>query len=182
MQSISTSAQITAVDERRALRATLSQFATGVAIATVQSDGRRSGLTINSLASVSLDPPLVVWSLASTASSLPTFEDVPFHAINVLAAGQGNLALRFAARGVERFAGVEYRDGPYRTVLIEGALAHIVCRLRDVRETGDHTMLVSEVVHHRAFPGRPLIFQTSRYWTTGERLNVEALPAALAQL
>ena len=172
----------TVPDERRTLRATLGQFATGVAIVTARSaQGRPVGLTINSFASVSLDPPLVLWSLVSRASSRPIFEAATFHAINVLAAEQGALARRFSAPAVDRFAGVAHRDGPCGAVLIDGALAQFVCRVRDRRETGDHILFVSEVVHHRLAPGEPLIFHASRYWTTGQRLEFGIGPVEVVQ-
>jgi unspecific monooxygenase len=151
----------------RALRATLGRFATGVAVATARhADGRPCGLTINSFASVSLDPPLVLWSLASAAASLAVFRAARFHAINVLAAAQAALSRRFSARDVDRFHGVAWRGGPFGTVLLDGALAHIVCRPRELREVGDHTMLLSDVVFFRDSAGDPLVFHAGQYWTT----------------
>ena len=172
MTPASLSAPVVAFDARRALRATLGQFATGVAIVTARSaQWRPAGLTINSFASVSLDPPLVLWSLASTASIRPVFETAAFHAISVLGAEQGALARRFSVPDVDRFAGVALRDGPYDAVLIDGARAQLVCRVQERRETGDHVLFVSEVVHHRVDAGEPLIFHASRYWTTGRQLD-----------
>jgi len=167
MTADSTLARVAALDEQRALRSTLGRFATGVAIVTAR-DGERPpwGLTINSFASISLDPPLVQWSLAAAAASRPVFERAAFHAINVLAASQGALARRFAAREVDRFAGVSLRNGPHGAVLIEGALVHLVCRVCARREIGDHLVFVSEVVHHRIAPGEPLVFYAGRYWTS----------------
>src|SRR5262245_7459122 len=153
------SVRVDDVERRRALRTAFGRFATGVAIVTARSpEGRLAGLTINSFASVSLDPPLVSWSLAASASSLPIFAAARFHAISVLSAAQRGLALRFARHDIDRFAGVASRDGPYGTVLIDGALAQLVCRVRELRETGDHTMFVSEVVDQDCDRGEPLIF------------------------
>lgn len=169
---------VTLLDDARALRASLGQFATGVAIATARDgDGRRAGVTINSFGSVSLAPPLVLWSLAAAASSRPVFEATPQHAINVLAAGQEPLARRFATRLADRFAGVVLREGPFGTLLIDGALAQFVCRVRDRRQLGDHVLFVSEVVHHRRAPGKPLLFHASRYWAIGGRPIDDAMLA-----
>jgi unspecific monooxygenase len=182
MKPASILTSVTALEDRRALRATLGQFATGVAIVTACSaQGSPVGLTINSFASLSLDPPLVLWSLASTSSIRPTFEAAPIHAINILAVEQAALARRFSARDVERFAGLAHRAGPYGAVLIGGALAHLVCRVRDRRKTGDHVLFVSEVVHHRFQAGEPLIFHASRYCTIGPPLDFGRYPAELAQ-
>jgi len=168
MTADSTLARVAPLDERRALRSTLGEFATGVAIVTARgNEGATWGLTINSFASVSLDPPLVQWSLAAAAASRPLFERAAFHAINVLAGAQGPLARRFSARQVDRFAGVPLREGLHGAVLIEGALAHLVCRVCGRRETGDHLVFVSEAVHHRIGPGEPLVFYAGRYWAPG---------------
>ena len=162
-------ARVAPLDERRALRSTLGRFSTGVAIVTArEAEAPPWGLTINSFASVSLDPPLVQWSLSAAAASRPVFERAAFHAINVLAAAQAALARRFSAREVDRFAGVPLRDGPHGAVLIEGALAHLVCRVCGRRETGDHVVFVSEVVHHRIGRGEPLVFYAGRYWRLRE--------------
>jgi unspecific monooxygenase len=174
------STRANAADERRALRAAFGEFATGVAIATARADdGRLAGVTINSFASVSLDPPLVVWCLATSASSLPVFAGAPHHAINVLASVQLPLAQRFAAHGVDRFAGVAWREGAHGAVLIDGALAYFVCRVRELRETGDHVLIVGDVADFCRYPGEPLVFHGGRYWATGRRLDSAAPVAVL---
>ena len=150
--------------DTRALRDTLGEFATGVAIVTARDrDGRRAGVTINSLASASLDPPLVLWTLAAAAGSRPVFESARHHAINILASTQEPLARRFAMRLGDRFDGVALRDGPFATLLVEGALAQLVCRARDRMQTGDHVLFVSEIVDHCRAHGDPLVFHASRY-------------------
>ena len=165
----------TPLDDRRALRTTLGQFATGVAIVTARrADGERAGVTINSFASASLAPPLVLWSLAAGAASRPVFEEADHHAINVLAATQDALARRFATPMPDRFAGVAVRKDAFGALAIEGALSLIVCRVRDRRETGDHVLFVCEVVHHQRFEGAPLIFHASRYWEIGEPVDAAA--------
>jgi unspecific monooxygenase len=158
----------TPLDDSRALRAVLGQFATGVAIVTARDgEGRRAGVTINSFASVSLAPPLVLWSLGAAAASRALFEAARYHAINVLAAPQEPLARRFAMRAADRFAGIALREGPFDTLLLDGALAQLVCLVRERREIGDHTLFLSEVVHHDRTAGEPLIFHASGYRTIG---------------
>lgn len=144
---------------RRALRAALGQFATGVTVVTAAgADGQPVGVTINAFTSVSLAPPLLLWCLARASGSLPALRAAPCHAINVLAGGQQALCRRFAARGVDRFAGVDCRPGPCGTVLIAGALATFICSHRSVRPVGDHVVFVVEVVAYASAPGAPLVF------------------------
>jgi flavin reductase (DIM6/NTAB) family NADH-FMN oxidoreductase RutF len=157
-------ALLPAAEPQRALRSTLGQFATGVTIVTASdADGAPVGVTINSFNSVSLTPPLILWSLAATASSLPRFRDIPYHAINVLEASQDELGRRFASPGVDRFRGTAYRLGPHDAVLIDGSLAQIVCRTKEAKTIGDHVLFIAEIVHHQAFPGEPLIFHGGQF-------------------
>lgn len=168
-------AAVAALGEGRALRNALAQFATGVAIVTARDDrGRRAGVTINSFASVSLAPPLVLWSLGATAASRPVFEAADCHAINVLAEGQGTLAQRFAAREADRLAGVPLREGAFGALLVDGALAHFVCRVQERRAIGDHLLFVCEVLDHVYERGAPLVFHGSRYRSLGAFIDVRA--------
>jgi unspecific monooxygenase len=145
---------------QRAFRDALGQFATGVTVVTAGgADGKPVGVTINSLASVSLAPPLVVWSLARTSASLPSFCAAPCHAINVLASTQEAVCRRFATGGIDRFAGTECRAGPCGTTLIAGALAYFICRHRSVRVVGDHVLFIAEAAYYRSSAGVPLVFR-----------------------
>ena len=97
-------------------------FATGVTIVTARTtEGALVGLTANSFNSVSLEPPLVLWSLARAAASLPAFSAGSHYAINILAADQQNLARRFATKDVDRFADVAFEDGAGGAPLLAGA-------------------------------------------------------------
>jgi unspecific monooxygenase len=135
----------------------------------VRSGSQRLGITINSFASVSLDPPLVLWSLARNSSNLPAFRATRHHGVSVLAADQCPLARRFASRTSDRFAGSDWHSGPFDTLLLDGALSHLVCDLRDLRAAGDHVILLGEVVYHRQRAGAPLVFHGGAYWTTAPR-------------
>lgn len=148
-------------------RAALGMFATGVTIVTVRSaDGGLVGLTANSFNSVSLEPPLVLWSLARRAGSLPTFTHGSHYAINILAADQKALAQRFATRDIDRFAGVAWREGAGGAPVLEGAVAVFECANRSRYEEGDHVIFVGEVERCTARPGaQPLIFHGGRYFT-----------------
>ena len=149
-------------DGARALRRALGRYPTGVTIVTTRSaDGRAVGLTVNSFASLSLAPPLLLWSLANRSPNLRAFRGATHFAIHVLAAGQEALARRFAdPRVADKFDGVALRrDGAVEAVpLIEGAIAGFVCASRDAIEAGDHTRFIGRVEQHWSDDGAPLVF------------------------
>ncbi|PZP30745.1 MAG: flavin reductase [Roseateles depolymerans] len=142
-------------------------FATGVTIVTARSaDGTLVGLTANSFNSVSLNPPLVLWSLAMRAGSMPVFSRGSHYAINILAAEQMPLAQRFATRDIDRFAGVAWREGAGGAPVLEGVAAVFECANRSQYEEGDHIIFVGEVERCEARAGaQPLIFHGGRYFT-----------------
>ena len=151
----------------REFRASLGMFATGVTIVTARTAaGELVGLTANSFNSVSMDPPLVLWSLARTAGSLPVFSAGSHYAINILAADQRALAERFATRGGDRWGGVAFTDGAGGAPLLTGAAASFECFNRSRYEEGDHVIFVGEVerCQHRAGIS-PLLFHGGRFYT-----------------
>ena len=142
-------------------------FATGVTIITARSaHGDLIGLTANSFNSVSMQPPLVLWSLARGAGSLPTFRAGSHYAINVLAADQKALAERFASKVGDRWAGVAHSPGVSGAPLLAGAAAHFECFNRSRYEEGDHVIFVGEVEQcgHRE-GASPLLFHGGRFYT-----------------
>ena len=148
-------------------RSALGQFATGVTIVTARdAEGRLMGLTANSFNSVSLSPPLVLWSLSGQSSSLPGFRAASHYAINVLAADQRLLAERFARRGIDRFEGTAWRPGLTGAPVIDGAVAVFECSQHGQHEAGDHTAPVGRVAHCRRRAGvAPLVFHGGRFFT-----------------
>ena len=148
-------------------RTALGMFATGVTIVTARSqDGGVIGLTANSFNSVSLDPPLVLWSLARAAASMAAFRNGSHYAINVLAADQKALAERFALRGADRFKDVGYSEGIGGAPLLDGAAATFECFNRSRYEEGDHVIFVGEVERCSFRPGAsPLLFHGGRFYT-----------------
>lgn len=148
-------------------RAALGMFATGVTIVTARApDGTTLGLTANSFNSVSLAPPLVLWSLSRAAASMPVFSAGSHYAINVLAADQMELADRFARKGADRWAGVTFDLGAGGAPLLHGAAATFECFNRSRYEEGDHVIFVGEVERcaHRQ-GASPLLFHGGRYYT-----------------
>jgi flavin reductase (DIM6/NTAB) family NADH-FMN oxidoreductase RutF len=149
-------------------RAALGMFATGVTIVTGRdADGTRVGLTANSFNSVSLAPPLVLWSLARQAGAMAAFSRGSHYAINILAADQHELAQRFSRRtSRDRFAGVAFHEGVGGAPVLAGAAAVFECFNRSRYEEGDHVIFVGEVEHCTRRAGAlPLIFHGGRYFT-----------------
>lgn len=148
-------------------RSALGMFATGVTIVTARTpEGQVIGLTANSFNSVSLEPPLVLWSLSQAAASLPSFRAGSHYAINVLSAQQKALAERFALKGLDRFAGVSFTEGVCGAPLLSGAAATFECFNRSRYEEGDHVIFVGEVERCNWTPGAsPLLFHGGRFYT-----------------
>ena len=148
-------------------RTALGMFATGVTIVTARTaDGEWVGLTANSFNSVSLDPPLVLWSLSRAAASMPAFQAGSHYAINVLGADQQALALRFASKGVDRFAEVEFEEGAGGAPILAGAAATFECFNRSRYEEGDHVIFVGEVERCTRREGAsPLLYHGGKFYT-----------------
>jgi flavin reductase (DIM6/NTAB) family NADH-FMN oxidoreductase RutF len=136
--------------DRRAFRDALGWFATGVAIITTRTaDGVPVGLTANSFSSVSLDPPLVLFSLNRRAGSLAVFQTSGSFAVNVLRHDQQDLSLRFAAASAERWQGVAVDIWSTGAPILRDALASFECRIAASHAGGDHVIFIGEVVRIR---------------------------------
>ncbi len=147
-------------------RSALGTFATGVTIVTARNErGELVGMTANSFNSVSLEPPLVLWSLSRNAGSMSTFASVQHYAINILAAEQEALAMRFATKGIDRWAGVSFTDGHNGAPLITGAMATFECFNRSQHQEGDHVIFVGEVERCDKHQGSPLLYHGGRFYT-----------------
>jgi len=151
-------------------RAALGMFATGVTVVTARGGrGQPVGLTANSFNSVSLDPPLVLWSLSTRSLSMAVFRAGSHYAVNVLGAHQQALAQRFATTGRDRWAGVAWRPGVTGAPLIDGAVAHFECFNRSSYAEGDHVIFVGQVEHCDHDPAAaPLLFHGGRFYTEHE--------------
>lgn len=144
----------------RDFRNALGQFATGVTVVTaVDAQGHPTGMTVSSFNSVSLSPALVLWSLSHSAGLFPVFAQAKHYAIHVLASDQKDLALQFAQRGIDRFAGVDWAPNAQGVPLLSDALATFECRARSQYPEGDHLILVGEVLACRhASDTDPLLY------------------------
>lgn len=170
-----------AMSDPRSFRDALGSFVTGVTIVTARDEhGRPFGLTANSFNSVSLDPPMVLWSLSLSSGSLPVFRDAEAWAVHVLAADQQEMSDRFARPGEDKFAGLVTEDGPEGAPLLEGYAARFGCRARFEYEGGDHAIFLGEVVDFEQRDVDPLIYHGGRYGRvmrapSGEDLEREGL-------
>lgn len=157
--------------DAKAMRNALGRFTTGVTIATCRDpDGRAIGLTANSFNSLSLDPPLVLWSLRCASPALASFRTASHFAINVLSEGQVHLSRRFASSVPDRFAEGQWADGAGGAPVLTGCTAVFECALHSEQVIGDHVLFIGRVerMHESASP--PLLFQAGHYRLLGEIL------------
>ncbi|HJV52744.1 MAG TPA: flavin reductase family protein [Noviherbaspirillum sp.] len=153
--------------DSRHFRHALSQFATGVTIITTRlPDGSFLGLTASSFNTVSLDPPLVLWSLAQTANSLPVFTGNSHYVINILAGDQAALAERFAMRIENRFEGVDFELSRTGLPILKGVAAWFECHNRSRYPEGDHVIFVGEVERCDVAPKPALVFHGGEFAST----------------
>ncbi|MBW0004899.1 MAG: flavin reductase [Hyphomicrobiales bacterium] len=150
-------------DDQRAFRRALGQFATGVAIITAQSGDQIVGVTANSFTSVSLDPPLVLWSLEAKGQSLPVFLEATHFAVNVLSADQVALSTRFARSSSDKFETVEWRAGAGGAPLLKDVAAQFECVREAEHDGGDHVILIGRVDRFARFDREVLVFAHGRY-------------------
>lgn len=147
-------------------RQALGMFATGVTIVTARTaSGTLVGLTANSFNSVSLSPPLVLWSLAKSAGSMAALSTGSHYAINILSADQQALAQQFASKDTDRFAGVAFVLGAAGAPLLAGAVASFECFNRSQYEEGDHVIFVGEVERCTHTVGAaPLLYHGGKFY------------------
>ncbi|MCL6636948.1 MAG: flavin reductase family protein [Alicyclobacillus sp.] len=139
-------------------------FATGVTVVTTQdAAGLPAGMTVNSFTSLSLDPPLVLVTIAKTSSLFDTFMQAGGYAVNILRADQEGLSRQFATKNIDRFAQVSYRTGVSGSPVLDGVLAYFDCRVVDRHPAGDHVILIGEVVDGGLNDGHPLLFYRGKY-------------------
>jgi flavin reductase (DIM6/NTAB) family NADH-FMN oxidoreductase RutF/DNA-binding IclR family transcriptional regulator len=151
--------------DQRELRDVLGAFVTGVTIiTTVDADGKPRGVTANSFSSVSLDPPLVLWSQATTSQSFPVFRDAKRFVVNILSEEQVELSRRFAtSKIVDKFEGVSHRKGMGGIPILDGSSAFLECRSFATYPGGDHVVYLGEVENFERSARKPLAFHGGRY-------------------
>ncbi len=146
----------------RAFRDALGAFATGVTVITTRTAAGPLGITANSFASVSLDPPLVLWSPAKASRRFHAFAEARHFAIHVIGADQPEIAAAFARQG-DAFDVCPTSNGVEGVPLLEGCLARFECRTVAVHDGGDHAIVVARVLRAASREGEPLVFSSGRY-------------------
>lgn len=149
--------------DSREFRRCLGQFSTGVTVITVQTPETRVGMTVNSFSSVSLDPPLILWSVDKGSSRFPFFQAARHFAINVLAENQVALSRHFRQAMPEQFAGIECESGKNGAPLLAGAATVFECTRETLHEAGDHVIVVGRVTRAMLYERRLLLFSQGRY-------------------
>lgn len=148
----------------REFRAALGAFPTGVTIVTTRgADGTHIGLTVNSFNSLSLEPPLILWSLSAGSPRLAVFEAASHFAVNILCEDQAEISQHFASRIVDKFEGVEVSPGAGGAPLIAGCSAWLECRNYSRQKGGDHVLFIGEVERFSHSNRKPLIFSNGKY-------------------
>ncbi len=149
------------------LRRAFASFATGVTVITALDEhGAPVGMTANSFGSVSLDPPLVQWSLRVNSGLHRIFVETTHFSVSVLAAHQTHIARQFASRAPDRFLDVALHETAGEPPMIRGALAYFFCKKIAVHRIGDHELFVGEVLRASAHEGTPLLFHGSKFIAT----------------
>ena len=150
--------------EPRTLRQALGAFVTGVTVITTRDPaGKVYGLTANSFSTVSLEPPLILWSQSKRAGSYSVFKGTDEFAISILAEHQADISSRFASAIDDKFEGVAVDEVFCGLPLIEGCIAWLHCRAVSQFDGGDHTVYIGEVLKVARGDGLPLVFGGGRY-------------------
>ncbi len=153
--------------DQRHLRNALGRFATGVTVITTRTaSGKLQGLTANSFSAVSLDPPLVSWSLKRSAPSFGSFLAANHFAVNILSAEQHRLCRHFATPQLDKFEAIAFEHGLHGAPLLSGSLASFECRTDNTMEGGDHMIFIGRVMRASYRDGEPLIFSAGRFCLT----------------
>ena len=157
--------------DARQLRQALGRFGTGVTIVTCVDDrGQRMGLTGNSFNALSLDPPLVLWSLRQVSPSVAAFRTAEHFAVNVLAESQVDLSRRFASSVADKFAEGAWRAGQGGAPVLTGAAAVFECARLQAQDAGDHVLFIGRVLALSDLAAPPLLFHGGHYHLLGEIL------------
>ena len=146
------------------LRRVMSQFATGITVVTtLDRSGVPAGMTANSFASVSLDPPLILLCVDQHIEFFRVITEADHFCVNFLTAAQESLSRQFATRGIDKFAGVEYEAGKTGVPVLRGTLGHVECSRYELLPGGDHIIVLGKVEFLNCAGGEPLMYFGSRY-------------------
>ena len=146
------------------LRRVMGHFATGVTVITTKDQsGTPQGLTANAFMSLSLNPPLVLISVDKGATCYGCFQSGNGFTVNFLGEDQEDVSRKFATKGADKFADLQWRAGDNGAAVIEGSLGHVECKITETFEGGDHTIVLGEILNAEATGERPLLFFRGKY-------------------
>lgn len=142
----------------------MGNYPTGVTVVTtVDENGTPLGLTVNSFASVSIDPLMILWSIDKRVSSYEPFTKADKFAVHVLADDQGDICSLFAMKGTDRFGSCEWKTSEHGLPIISGALGVLQCKTHQVVEAGDHSILIGEVIDIVSEQKDPLLYHRRKF-------------------
>ncbi|WP_449538555.1 flavin reductase family protein [Ferdinandcohnia sp. Marseille-Q9671] len=145
-------------------KAVMGNYPTGVTVVTTTDEnGVPLGLTVNSFASVSLDPLLILWSIDKSVSTYDIFTKTDKFAVHVLAGDQADICTLFASKGTDRFGSCEWKMSDNDLPIIEGASGVLHCKTFQTIEAGDHTILIGEVVEIENYSKPPLLYHSRKF-------------------
>jgi flavin reductase (DIM6/NTAB) family NADH-FMN oxidoreductase RutF len=157
------------------MRQAMGAFATGVTVVSAYADGQASGMTANSLTSVSLDPAVLLVSLTSGARTTESVVSAGRFAVSVLSARQEHIAQRFARAGQDHFAGLPLAFGDHSAPVVPDALVHLDCVVVQVVTHGDHQVVFGQALRICQRPGSPLVFHAGRFGDFSDRKSADPL-------
>lgn len=161
-------------------RKALGAFTTGVTVVTTRGEDGDVGLTANSFNSVSLDPPMILWSLAKSAHSLLAFKNAEYFAVHILSADQETISNQFARGGADKFSGIDLARGPGEIPLLQHCSARFICKTAFQYEGGDHLIFVGEVEDFDHWDCAPLLFHAGKYGKIHKPQHISDSAAAKA--
>lgn len=156
----------------REFRNCLGQFATGVTVVTTVDGGEPVGVTANSFSSLSLEPPLILWSLKRTSRSFGAFRTSEHFCVNVLGAHQVDISQRFSSKANDKFANLMWSSGIGGVPVLDSALAVLECAVETLYEAGDHLLMIGRVERFSYEGGQALVFVQGRYSIAREHPDV----------
>lgn len=155
-------------EQQKELRRCLGKFATGVTVVTCRGDsGDVYAMTVNSFSSVSLDPPLILWSIDKSTSALQTYLDAEYFAINILSTEQQDISQRCAESNYPHLEGLDIEESRHGLPILSDTLACLECNLQAVHDGGDHYIVIGRVEDLRHSDRQPLLFFDGSYRTLG---------------
>lgn len=157
-------------------------FATGVTVLTSTNGNAPAGTTASAVASLSMDPPMMLICLNRSSATHDVIADSKVFGVNILAQDQGDIAMQFARKGADKFAGLDWTNAIADIPWIDGALATIACRVVDTAVGGTHTVFMGEVLDAEAFPGEPLTYYRGSFGRFEDEAEGQAYSAIRAHV